>query len=115
MPATLAAELLKTPVEDDDCFKQRREACRNEFAAMLDILAMLWQRYVKMVNLVEEAKVFGRGAPFEEAKRGAVGDWLQNGVFRHSGQHPGFVKEMEMHNLFTAAVTLSMHLLSTCI
>jgi hypothetical protein len=36
--ATLDAEFLNSPDDEVGCFRQRREACRNEVAARFDIL-----------------------------------------------------------------------------
>lgn len=67
--ARIAPELLKSPEREADCLKQRREACRNEVEAILDMLLIvkIVVRSDETEPEMEMAKYVCNSTPFDIA------------------------------------------------
>lgn len=59
IPATrVGVELRNRPAAEAGCFKQMRDACRNEFEAIPDILMLVGKNLIRPEQAGEEAKIF---------------------------------------------------------
>jgi hypothetical protein len=67
---------LKRPADEADCFKHRREACRNEVEAIFDILVLF--EYVDLIRCKRGEEVNNK--LYARPKNGSEGfslcDWL---------------------------------------